>query len=156
MKEETKILIEEEEEEEESISIEDKKNECFKETITLPFRIIFSFLIEIIILPIIIILLLLAWCGVSFNYDPDKNFKKKVPILLIHGNGFNEIEWLIGRYYLNKQEYGDIFSLNYDGLISNDNKMGICDYAKGKVRSKILEILKKTQNEEIILIGKIF
>lgn len=121
--------------------------------ITLIPRFIFSIVLDLILILIAIPLVMLAICGVSFNFDPKKPKSKKTPILLLHGNGFNEIQWLIGRYYLNNDNYGDVYSLNYDGLLIFDPKMGIEDYSYGKVRSKILEICKQTKQKEVILIG---
>lgn len=46
-----------------------------------------------------------------------------------------------------------MFSINYDGIISNDPKKGIDDYATGKVREKIVQIKQMTGQNRIILIG---
>jgi triacylglycerol esterase/lipase EstA (alpha/beta hydrolase family) len=54
---------------------------------------------------------------------------------------------------LTNENYGSVYSLNYDGLVSNDPSMGIDDYANGKVRDKILKISQETNQKEIILIG---
>jgi hypothetical protein len=57
-------------------------------------RLFFSIILEIVLVPLAILFVLFACLGVSFNYDPEpENLKKSTPILLIHGNGFNEIEW---------------------------------------------------------------
>lgn len=85
--------------------------------------------------------------------DPPKPSQDKTPILLLHGSGSNESTWLLGRYFLKKENYGSVFSLNYDGLLSNDPKKGIDDYAQNKVRQKILEIQQKTGQDRVILIG---
>src|SRR5262249_43601080 len=78
--------------------------------------------------------------------------KDKVPILLIHGSRSNEAQWVVGRQFLKKEEYGSVFSLNLDGLVSNDPKKGIEDYAR-KVSEKIAEIKARTGQNEVILIG---
>ncbi len=89
------------------------------------------------------------------SFDPtDAQVKKdKTPILLIHGSGFNESEWIVGRQFLKKEEYGSVFSLNLDGLASNESEKGIEDYAYQKVLLKIREIKEKTGQNEVILIG---
>eukprot|EP01080_Neovahlkampfia_damariscottae_P001342 gene1342-11424_t len=128
-----------------------KRRSCFISTITFIPRVIFVCCFDFILFLIVAVMLFLAsCCKVSFNYDPtsEKSKKSKIPILLIHGS-----EWIIGRKYLLKDEYGSIYSLNYDGLTSNDPTMGIDDYSKGKIRDKILGICKDTNQQEIILIG---
>lgn len=114
-------------------------------------RAIVSTLIDILLLPLAGILLLFMLT--KPNFDPTEIKKGKIPILLLHGSGFNESEWILGRQFLKKENYGSVFSLNYDGLASNDPNMGIDDYAAGKVRDKILEIQQLTRQDQIILIG---
>jgi len=87
------------------------------------------------------------------NFDPTKPKTNAVPILLLHGNGFNESQWILGREFLKKEQYGSVFSLNYDGLVTNDPKKGIDDYAAEKVRDKILQIKKLTGQDRVILVG---
>jgi pimeloyl-ACP methyl ester carboxylesterase len=87
------------------------------------------------------------------NFDPKEPKRNAVPILLLHGNGFNESQWILGRGFLKKEGYGSIFSLNYDGLVTNDPKKGIDDYAAGKVREKILQIKRLTGQDGLILVG---
>ncbi len=74
------------------------------------------------------------------------------PILLLHGSGFNDMEWYIGKHFLG-QKYGPVFSLNYDGIVSNDPMKGIDDYAKGKVRDYILQITSHLRDRKVHLIG---
>lgn len=114
-------------------------------------RAILAIIIDLSLLAPAAILVIIAMCGVKF--DPTEPKQDKIPILLIHGNGFNETEWVLGRQFLKKEHYGSVFSLNYDGLLTNDSKMGIDDYAKEKISHKIKEIKKATGQNEIILIG---
>lgn len=114
-------------------------------------RAILSVVIDIAFLPLAGILLLFMLTEPKF--DPEQPKKDVVPILLLHGSGFNESEWIIGRQFLKKKHYGSVFSLNYDGLASNDRTKGIDDYAAGKVRDKILEIQRLTGQNRVILIG---
>lgn len=115
-------------------------------------RGIFSTFVDVSLLP-----MAGAVLGVSqvskMQFDPDSPKKDKVPILLIHGSGFNETEWVIGRQFLKGKQFGSVFSLNLDGLLSNHPSKGIHDYASGKVRDKILQIQEATLQKEIILIG---
>jgi pimeloyl-ACP methyl ester carboxylesterase len=98
-------------------------------------------------------LLLIAFCYKS-NFDPSAEEVKKdrTPILMIHGNGFNEIQWVVGRQFLSGDQYGSVFTLNLDGLISNKTGLGIDDYAQ-KVNNKITEIKTLTGRNDITLIG---
>lgn len=120
------------------------------ETATRVPRAILSTAIDIAFLPVAALLLLIA-CGKS-NYDTSHPKQDKIPILLIHGSGFNEIEWVASWPWLNKEEYGSAFTLNLDDLVSNEDHMGIDDYAM-KVRDKIRKIKQLTGQNEVILIG---
>ncbi len=114
-------------------------------------EVAFSILSDILILPGIG--LLLIWMLLRPSFDPLFLKKDKVPILLLHGSGFNESQWIWGKFFLRNKDYGSIFSVSYDALITNDPKKGIDDCAMGKVRDKILQIQKLTGQAEIILIG---
>ncbi len=71
----------------------------------------------------------------------------------MHGSGFNESEWVVGREFLKKEQYGSVFSLNYDGLVSNDPNKGIEDYAKDKISAEVKRIKAITGSDRVILIG---
>ncbi|AYV78716.1 MAG: hypothetical protein Edafosvirus27_5 [Edafosvirus sp.] len=88
----------------------------------------------------------------NISFDPQVIKKDKIPILLLHGKGYNQIEWKFGRKYLEIEKYGSVFSLDYDGLASNTDGKTIEDYAV-VVGNKILEIQKLTGMNEIVLIG---
>lgn len=96
---------------------------------------------------------LLIFSLVKKNFDPIEIKKDKTPILLLHGSGFNQSQWILGHYFLNQKQYGSVFSLNFDGLASNDPNKGIDDYAAEKLSKKILEIKKITGLSKMILIG---
>ena len=114
-------------------------------------RIIFSILVDLAVVPIAGLLIL--YMLTKPNFDPVHPKTDAIPILLIHGSGFNESEWVLGRQLLKKTQYGSVFSLNYEGLVSHDLTKGIDDFAAGKVRDKILEIKKQTGQDRVILIG---
>ncbi len=114
-------------------------------------RGLFAALSDLALLPVAGILLGAAKANVNFN--PSVVKQGKTPILLLHGSGFNESEWVLGRQFLKKEKYGSVFSVNYDGLVSNDPAKGIDDYAMEKVREKISEIAKQTAQSKVILIG---
>ncbi len=118
--------------------------------VTLIPRIAITILIDVLLLPGALVLLIAALF--KKNFDP-KQAKHTTPIILIHGSGFNQVEWAVGRLFLNKTAYGSVFSFNCDGLVSNDPKKGIDDYAKEKLRAKIEEVAKATGSNRVILIG---
>jgi pimeloyl-ACP methyl ester carboxylesterase len=107
---------------------------------------IFSVLFDIFLLPGAGLLCLWA----KLDSSPQKI--AKVPILLLHGSGFNEKEWCVGKFFLGSK-YGPVYSLNYDGIVSNDPLKGIDDYATGIVCDYIREITFNHINKKIILIG---
>jgi len=86
------------------------------------------------------------------DYDPLIIKRGKIPILLLHGKSYNQSQWIVGRYKLNQNNIGSVFSMDYDGLCTNSKYKTIEDYAL-LVRNKILEIKKKTGMNEIIIIG---
>lgn len=115
-------------------------------------RGLFSVITDLTLLPIAGLALAISTTA-KIRFDPASPKTNKPPILLLHGSGFNETEWIVGRQFLQDDQYGSVFSLNYDGLLSNDPQKGIDDYAGGKVRDKILEIQKRTGLKEVIIIG---
>ncbi len=90
--------------------------------------------------------------GTNMDPKPENIKKDHPPILLIHGNGFNESQWIFGRRFLKGEKYGSVFSLNLDGLVSNKSENGMEEYAE-KVSKKIQEIKGLTGRNDIILIG---
>lgn len=116
-------------------------------------RVVLAILVDIGLLPAALLLLVSAALGHNPN-PKDKDVKMgKVPILLLHGSGFNQSEWLVGRRFLNRKEYGSVFSINYDGLASNDPGKGIEDYALGPVSAEVRRIKKLTGCDKVIVIG---
>lgn len=117
-------------------------------------RYVISIFCDLALLPIAGVLTLIS-CVEPNLIDPKEESIKtnKTAILLLHGSGFNQSEWLVGKHYLQKETYGSVFALNYAGLISNKKTTGVDDYAKGKVSQKIEEIKEKTGTNKVILIG---
>lgn len=115
-------------------------------------KAILATVIDIIMLPFALLYLLVTEIA-KIQFDPACPKRDKKPILLLHGSGYNQTEWIIGRQFLEDDQHGSVFSLNYDGLLTNDPQKGIDDYAAGKVRDKILEIQALTGQNEILLIG---
>jgi pimeloyl-ACP methyl ester carboxylesterase len=116
-------------------------------------RLFITVLLDLLLLPGALVLLIMACAKLKFNPQGDAIKQKKAPILLLHGSGFNDMEWVIGRQFLKKKEYGSVYSLNYDGLVSNDPQKGIDDYAQEKIRPMIQRILEETQSDQVILVG---
>lgn len=114
-----------------------------------------STLIDLALIPCALGATLIGYCYRS-NFDPEHGSacKRRTPILLIHGNGFNETQWVIGKLLLSKKNrnYGSTFTLNLDGMLSNSHEKGIDDYAL-KVAHKAKEISELTGREDLILIG---
>lgn len=108
---------------------------------------------DVLLLPGALALLLTACCKINFNPKLEDVKYGIPPVLLLHGSGFNESEWLVGRQFLKEEQYGSVFSLNYDGLISNDPSKGIEDYARCKISAEVKKIKKITGSDRVILIG---
>ncbi len=73
----------------------------------------------------------------------------QTPILLIHGSGFNQSEWVIGRHCLSKQGRKNVYSFNWD---NDDSSLSIEHYTT-YLEKKIDQILTTRQDRDIILIG---
>lgn len=101
--------------------------------------------------PFAVGLVSVACMGYNFNSSQIK--KGITPIILLHGSGFNESEFVIARYFLDNKNYGSIFSFNIEGLVTTDLTKGIDDYAAGIVREKIKEIAKLTECRRVITLG---
>jgi triacylglycerol lipase len=89
---------------------------------------------------------------IKSNFDPKNPSTHKTPILMIPGNGFNEMQWLYGRIVLQNKNCGPVFTLNLDGLLTNKAENGIQQYAD-IVQTKMKEIRESTGNKKIVLIG---
>ncbi len=135
------------------IALPQTKFEKMMEIATKIPRIIFTILIDALLLPGALILLIIACSKFNFNPKPEDIKHGKIPILLLHGSGFNETEWIVGRQFLKKEQYGSVFSLNYDGLVSNDPGRGIEDYARDKIRAEVKKIKETTGSAKVILVG---
>lgn len=107
---------------------------------------------DLALLPAAGLLALYAAC--KPNFGPIHDVKKdKTPILFIHGNGYNEIQWIAGQMLLSKdEEIGSMFSIRLDGLVSNAPENGIEEYAK-KVEERVREIKILTGRSDVILVG---
>jgi len=80
---------------------------------------LYTFVSELLLIPAISFLLFgvaqLKYAGEDFNENlnrrsPEKRLKNKLPeivIVLIHGNEFNECQWLFGRMYLMSRPFGE-------------------------------------------------
>jgi hypothetical protein len=68
------------------------KDSCCWSTFTFLPRLFFMCCVDIFVfIPVSIMLTLVCCCGKSFNDDPTpEKTKTKIPILLLHGSGFNE------------------------------------------------------------------
>jgi pimeloyl-ACP methyl ester carboxylesterase len=103
------------------------------------------------------ILLLLAPLAIVIRYytknttyfDTKHDYNKKT-VLLVHGSGFNQSEWIMGYLWL-RRKY-NVYALDYAGLISNGENESILDYVE-KVRNKIEKIKYETGTKKITLIG---
>lgn len=120
---------------------------------SLIFRMGFAIFSDLALLPFSLGLIAAALFKVRFDPKPENIKHNQIPILLLHGSNFNETQWIIGRQFLKKKEYGSVFSLNYGGILGMDPKLGIEDFTHNKIRAKILDIKEKTGSDEVILIG---
>ena len=110
------------------------------------------------------------------SWKDNKNENESVPILLIHGSGFNQSEWIIGRKHLMKKDCDketktesqrdcdvvmktefqhssndttrNVYSFDWD--TSNESDI---EHYTSHLEKKINEILETRPNRDIILIG---
>lgn len=120
-------------------------------------RILLSVVLDILLLPAAGLLLLIAY-AVKPDMNPSTPKPNIAPILLLHGKGFCEMEWVIGRLFLNKSEYGSVYSLNYDGLASNDPAKTLNNYIDEKILPQLIKMTdavygKDCKNKEAVVMG---
>ena len=79
----------------------------------------------------------------------------QIPILLLHGSGYNESEWLIGQLWLQQSSSSPqrVYTLNYAGYFGNRKQDGVASYALGPVREKVRQIQAETGALEVKLVG---
>ena len=93
-----------------------------------------------------------AVCGHSES-RPDVS-RSGVPVLLLHGSGFNQSEWLGVKAYLSAdRRVGPVYTVNYAYLLSGDKAATIQDYVARKVMPKIRAIFAECGREQVILVG---
>ena len=113
------------------------------------FRRIFATLLDLCLLPFAGCLLLKAW------WSKSRSTENGTGILLLHGSGFNQQEWIVGRFLLWwwLPSHFHVFSMDYAGLISNEFHDGIDTYAHGPVRKHLLDLASQTGIQKWILVG---
>jgi len=118
-------------------------------------RCLWGLFCDLMLLPLAALLTLYeATIGTESEFDNSDDNDDIPPILLLHGAGFNQSEWIVARYYLKKAGFRSIWSLNMDHVIRpRSNSMGIREYAYSKVRPFVRSIIKKTGKREIVIIG---
>jgi triacylglycerol esterase/lipase EstA (alpha/beta hydrolase family) len=89
----------------------------------------------------------------GISMDDINIMSTKNPILLIHGSGFNESEWIVGKQFLKRAGHDKLFSVNYDNYIFEKDQTKGFDESALIIRDKIREIKKLVGSNEIILIG---
>lgn len=141
-----------------SIALPQTKREKMIETATRIPRAAFALLTDALLLPFAGILLLVALCsrrsGINFDINSVKAAGEagKPHIMLLHGSGFNDSEWVLVKAAIGQKKYGSNSSLNFDGLVSNLAYMGIEDYAH-KLRNEITQIKRLTGQTEFVFVG---
>lgn len=116
-------------------------------------RIAFTVLMDLLLIPVALGVVIAECCKIDYNPKPEAVKIGKTPVLLLHGSGFNKGEFAVGMKCLDRPDIGSVFSINYDGIVSNDPTKGIDDYAMGKVREAIKRITELTGTNDIILMG---
>jgi triacylglycerol esterase/lipase EstA (alpha/beta hydrolase family) len=84
--------------------------------------------------------------------DPSIINRNQTPILLLHGNGANELQFTYARYLLNQKFEGSVFSLQYDGVFVTDKQASIADLVE-RVADRCKDIFNKTGHSDIVIVG---
>jgi pimeloyl-ACP methyl ester carboxylesterase len=114
------------------------------------FNLITTIIFEIILLLLAPLAITIRYCTKNTTYFDTKHDHNKKTILLVHGSGFNQSEWIMGYLWLRRKH--NIYALDNAGLISNGDNESILDYVE-KVRNKIEKIKYETGTKKITLIG---
>jgi triacylglycerol lipase len=112
------------------------------------FKIIFNYFFGIIS-ELFSFLLLIITSGLDLTKSDEKSSRnsKGIPILLVHGYFHGSSAWIYLRYYLSRQNFGPIYTINLGSPFHS-----IEEYAE-LVNAKIKWISQRTGQSDIILIG---
>jgi len=126
--------------------------------LTLLPRLVLTIAVDLVLLPGALILLLIALykkCrGTDFDSDSSGRVIGEPAILLLHGSGFNETEWLVARAFLAACGHKNIYSVNYAGLVSNEHADGVVKYARSAaIRAKMAQIIEETGQHRVVIAG---
>jgi pimeloyl-ACP methyl ester carboxylesterase len=123
-------------------------------------RLVVATCLDVAFLPLAGVLLLLAWAQSSSRHSlahiKRPSASGTVGVLLLHGSGFNRIEWLFGRAWLAcflPRAAFSVHAIDYAGLMSNEPAHGIDTYAHGPVRKQMQALRRKTGISTWLLIG---
>lgn len=107
---------------------------------------------DLVTLPVAGALVLIGACYKT-NFNPsiaEIRSNKKPVVVCLHGNGFNEMQWLFFQYML-KDKY-NIVTWNLDGLLSNDPNKSIQNYADMHTE-KTVNLCKLTDQRKVVFVG---
>lgn len=110
---------------------------------------------DLAFLPFFLLAKVMRRFHIDFNPKPEKAKVGKTAVVLFHGAGFCQAQWIIARLFLIGSEIGSVYSLNYDeDLPFNPLGNGIKDCAGGsKLRKLMVKIKEETQQNRVIVIG---
>lgn len=111
-------------------------------------RVILAILQDLLTLPFAGITNLIGLC---VNFNPNQPDQKTIPVLLLHGSGYNETQFTLMRQFLGN----NVYSLNYaEGRFSNSKETTVQDYASNdKIKEMIAKIKRETGQDKILIIG---
>lgn len=111
-----------------------------------------SFLLDFTLWPVGALASISVACGYSFNPKGAEIKKGLPPIVLLHGSGFNESEFIIARYFLNKEGYGSVFSFNMERVIGTVEEKDLVDFTI-MAQKKIQKYTRLAECDHVIPIG---
>lgn len=112
-------------------------------------QFLWGIFLDTLVLPLALLMFLIKWC---YKKDLDQLFshpKHLPPILLVHGSGANEAQWLITRLYL-KSKF-NVYSVQLNTLPQPPTSDAIEDY-EPIIAQKVQNIYDDCQ-QKVILIG---
>jgi pimeloyl-ACP methyl ester carboxylesterase len=84
----------------------------------------------------------------NFDPSPETLRRGRRGIIGVHGNGSSEIQWRMSPLFFKDEKFGSFFTLNLDGICTNQAHLGIPEYGQ-RLALKTADVCFKTGINEV-------
>ncbi len=137
------------------VALPETDGEKVGRVLSAPIRSGLSVLFDVLLLPVGGALSLYSWIArPNFNPPAEQAIRDRPPVLLLHGSGFNQTEYVGLRSFLEKERLcGSIYSVDYAGLVTNEMEDGWEEYVERKIVPQVQKIQEETGRKDLIIVG---